>query len=402
MQNLLVVPVRQDIPADRVADLEGALVEGLERAGVWQRVRPGMRVAITSGSRGFSYNVTVLRTLVAQLKARGAEPFIFPAMGSHGGSTAEGQEQVLRDLGITPESVGAPIRSSMEVVQLGTTASGMPVFCDRLAYEADGIILFNRVKPHTAFRGPIESGLVKMAVVGMGKRHGAEAAHRAGLSSEVLLEGFRLVREKTRLLCGIATVENFREEAAELRVLLPEEIPEQEPLLLKKAWDLLPRLPFDRLDVLVVDRMGKDISGTGMDVNVIGIHRRIGGTGLPDIRTIVVLDLTPASHGNALGVGFADLVPRRLVDKIDFKATYANVITTGFYGSGKIPVTLPTAREAVEVALRPFEPDRVRLVRIRDTKHLDTFWVSQALLPEVEANPRLHVTGAPGPLEIEE
>ncbi|MEW6545722.1 MAG: lactate racemase domain-containing protein [Bacillota bacterium] len=402
MKSPVVVPVRQDIPADRVDDLERTLVEGLERAGVWRRIRPGLRVAITSGSRGFSYNVTVLRTVVAELKSRGAEPFIFPAMGSHGGSTAEGQERVLRDLGITPESVGAPIRSCMEVVQLGTTASGMPVFCDRLAYEADAIVLFNRVKPHTAFRGPVESGLVKMAVVGMGKRHGAEAAHRAGLSSQVLLEGFQLVREKARLLCGIATVENFREEAAELQVLLPEEIPEREPLLLQKAWHYLPRLPFDQLDVLVVDRMGKDISGTGMDVNVIGIHRRIGGTGLPDIRTIVVLDLTPATHGNALGVGFADLVPRRLVDKIDFGVTYANVITTGFYGSGKVPVTLPTAREAVEVALRPFEPDAVRLVRIRDTKHLDTLWVSQALLPEVEANPHLHVVGDPQPLDIEE
>ncbi len=397
----LVVPVQQEIPADSVGDIAGAIRRELAAIGLSRRVKPGMKVAITAGSRGFPYNVTAIRTIADELKKLGAAPFVIPAMGSHGGATAEGQRQMAEGLGVTEAGVGCPIVSSMETVQTGVTPSGVPVYCDRHAYEADGIILFNRVKPHTAFRGKVESGLCKIATVGLGKQVGAEALHKAGLG-QTIIEAVRVNLAKAPIIGGIATVENYREEPAVIKGLAADELIEGEAALLQVAWRYFPRLPFDDLDVLVVNRMGKEISGTGMDVNVIGMHRRVGGTGKPDLRTIVCLDLTDGSHGNALGVGFADLVPQRLVDKIDRATTYANVLTTGFYGTGKIPVTLPTPADCVRAAMQPFDPDTVRLVRVRDTKHLDRLWVSPALLPSVEANPRLKVLGPAEPLVVED
>lgn len=394
-----VLPVQQDIRADSIDDVAGAVRRELDAIGLGDRVKPGQRIAITAGSRGFPYNVTVIRTIAEELRKLGAAPFIVPAMGSHGGATAEGQRQMVESLGVTEAAVGCPVVSSMETIQTGVTPSGVPIYCDSNALKSDGIILFNRVKPHTAFRGKVESGLCKIATVGLGKQVGAEALHKAGLGPAII-DAARVNLTKTPIIGGIATVENYREQPARIKGLPAEEIIEGEAELLKVAWEYFPGLPFDDLDVLIVDRMGKEISGTGMDVNVIGMHRRVGGAGKPDIRTIVCLDLTDASHGNALGVGFADLVPQRLVDKIDRATTYANVLTTGFYGTGKIPVTLPTPADCVVAAMQPFDPDTVRLVRIRDTKHLDRLWVSTALLPLVEANPALKVIGPAEPLVI--
>ena len=395
----LVLPVQQEIRADSISDVAGAVRRELNAVGLRGRVKPGQRIAITAGSRGFPYNVTVIRTIVEELRKLGATAFIVPAMGSHGGATAEGQRLMVESLGVTEATVGCPVISSMETVQTGVTSSGVPVYCDRHAFQSDGIILFNRVKPHTAFRGKVESGLCKIATVGLGKQVGAEALHKAGLGPAII-DAARINLHEAPVLGGIATVENYREEPALIKGFPATEIIEGEAELLKVAWEYFPRLPFDDLDVLIVDRMGKEISGTGMDVNVIGMHRRVGGAGKPDIRTIVCLDLTDASHGNALGVGFADLVPRRLVDKIDRATTYANVLTTGFYGTGKIPVTLPTPADCVVAALQPFDPGTIRLARIRDTKHLDRLWVSAALRPLVEAHPALKVIGPLEPLAV--
>ncbi|HEY3315165.1 MAG TPA: lactate racemase domain-containing protein [Bacillota bacterium] len=394
-----LIPVRQTLPGDAVSDVEGTVVRELESIGLGQRVHPGMTVAITAGSRGFPYSVRILKAMVAEVKRLGGQPFIVPAMGSHGGATAEGQVEVLRGLGVTEDRLGCPIRSSMDTVLLGRTSDGLPVNADKNAMSADAVLLFNRVKLHTDFRGRIESGLTKIMVVGLGKQVGAETCHRAGLG-EALIRLAEVFLAKAPIIGGIATVENHREEPAIIKGLAANGLIEGEAELLRRSVDYLPRLPFDRLDVLIVDRMGKDISGNGMDTNVIGMHRRIGGAGLSDIRTIVCLDLTEGGHGNALGIGLADLVPQRMAAKVDWAKTYANSITTGFYGTAKCPIVLPTPEDCVDVAMRPFEPETVRLVRIEDTKHIETFWVSPALRQEVGRNDRLTVIGEAGPLAV--
>ncbi|GAW92258.1 DUF2088 domain-containing protein, partial [Calderihabitans maritimus] len=281
------------------------------------------------------------------------------------------------------EALNVPIKSCVDAVLVGQTPSGVPVYCDKYALEADGVFLFNRVKPHTGFRAPIESGLSKMMAVGMGKVRGAEEAHRAGLGHH-LVEMADVIANKINLLGGIASVDNFQGEALVLKGVKPEERKEIEKELLKLAWEQLPKVPFNHLHVLIVDQMGKNISGSGMDVNVIGIHRRLGGNPVQRYETLVVLDLTPESKGNALGIGYADITTQELVNKIDFQNTYKNALTTGFLGSVKIPCTLPTEREAIETACKLYELQNCRVARIKDTKHLEYLWISEALLPEAQ------------------
>ncbi|MFZ5651735.1 MAG: lactate racemase domain-containing protein [Bacillota bacterium] len=352
-----------------------------EMHSIRERIFPGMKICLTYGSRGFPYGVRVIRTLVETFKAWGADPFIIPAMGSHGGGTDEGQIQVLKKLGVTEEALNVPIKSCVESVLIGETNGGIPVYCDKYALEADGVFLFNRVKPHTGFRAPIESGLTKMMAVGMGKVKGAEAAHQVGLGHHIV-EMADVIEKKINLLGGIASVDNFRGEALLLKGVRPEERIETEKALLKLAWEQLPKIPFDHLHVLIVDRMGKNISGSGMDVNVIGIHRRLGGNPVQKYETIVVLDLTPESEGNALGLGYADLTTKELVNKINFFNTYKNAFTTGFLGSVKIPCTMPSAREAIEAACKMYGVRDCRVTRIKDTKHLEYLWISEPLLKE--------------------
>jgi hypothetical protein len=279
----------------------------------------------------------------------------------------------------------------MEVVELGQTEDGVSVYCDRLAQEADMIVVVGRVKPHTSFRAPNESGLLKMVVVGLGKRHGADALHTAPNRYDSLPRMARVALSKLRIAFGVAIVEDAMDRTARLQVVLPEDFEVEDRRLLVEARRLMPRIPFESLDVLIVDEMGKNISGTGMDPNVIGMGRRIGGPSVPDIDRIVVLDLTDESHGNAVGIGMAEVTTRRLRDKIDFTPTYMNAVTAGSFVAVKVPMTMETDREAVAVALRGFDPGTVRLARIKNTlmlKHLD---VSPALLDEVEADESLTV-----------
>lgn len=375
--------VKQNLDCSSIIDVEAHVRSELNGMGLRDRVTPGMKICLTYGSRGFPYGLRVIRTLVDVFKAWGADPFIVPAMGSHGGGTDEGQVQVLQKMGITEESLGVPVKSCVDSVYLGDTPGGVPVYCDKYALEADGVFLFNRVKPHTGFRAPIESGLTKMMSVGLGKVKGAEAAHRAGLG-HVLVEMARVIDQKINLLGGIASVDNFQGDALVLKGVKPEDRENAEQELLKLAWQQLPKIPFDHLHVLIVDEMGKNISGSGMDVNVIGMHRRLGGKPVQNYETLVALDLTPESKGNALGIGYADITIQSLVDKIDFQNTYKNSLTTGYLSSVKIPYTLPTEREAIETACNLHCGEDCRVVRIKDTKHLEYLWISEPLLAEAK------------------
>ncbi len=385
-----MVRVRQKFDVSRIEDVAAEVRFQLADFGLEERVKPGQRIGITAGSRGIANMALIIKTIVEEMKKIGAEPFVFPAMGSHGGGTAEGQTEMLAGYGITEEYVKAPIFSSMDVVELGNTPAGIPVFCDRNAFEADGIFVVNRVKAHTAFKAPNESGLVKMMGIGMGKRRGADMYHRYDLGT-LLPAAAHVVLNTCKIVGGMGIVENSRDETWRLRAVPPERMHEEDRLLLIESYKLLPRIPFDTLDVLIVDEMGKNISGTGMDLNIIGIWRRLGGEQKPYYKYIVALDLTEESHGNALGIGMADLTTRRLVDKIDLKATYTNVMTTNFFQTGKIPVTMETDREAIELAFKTFEADAARAVRVKNTLELEHLLVSEALMPEVRANRNLVV-----------
>ncbi len=385
--------VRQRFDADQIQDIPAEVARGFElhARGV---IRPGMRVAITGGSRGIANIAELTRAVVAEVRRLEGEPFVVAAMGSHGGGTDEGQREVLEGYGITEGSVGCPVVSSMDAVPLGDTAEGFMVYCDRAAYEADAIILLNRVKPHSILTGDLGSGLMKMAGIGLGKAVGAASIHRKGVVRN-LLPAARLVLERAPVALGVAVVENSLDQTYRIEVVPAAEIEDTDRRLLREARALLPNIPFDPLDILIVDRIGKNYSGTGMDPNVIGMHRRIGGPPEREIGRIVALDLSDESHGNANGVGMADIITERLRDKIDWHATYTNALTADFLWGIKLPVACPSAREAVGLAMAPFEPEEVRAVRVSDTAHLEELWISEGLLPELSQHPSIEQLGEP-------
>ena len=394
-----VVRVRQGFDKTRLEDPCGAVSRNLQEL-LGGTLAPGSRVAITAGSRGINNLVGMTRAAADAVKSKGGRPFIVPSMGSHGGATGEGQQSLLADLGISERTMGCPVVSSMEVEQIGRTPIGTPVYLDRNALRADGIVVINRIKPHTAFHGEIESGLCKMLAVGLGKHRGAQQMHAAGLGAAIV-ETARVILAKAPVLAGVAVLENALDETAEIHVVPPGQFEETDRALLTRAWKVLPRVPLDPLDVLVVDEMGKNISGTGMDVNVIGIGPRVGGKmemGHPVVSTLVVLGLTPETHGNANGVGLADITTRRLVGSIDYTSTYTNVLTTRLWSAGRLPVIMETDREAIETAVGEVPPDQVRLVRIKNTLHLEELEISEALLPRAK---EVGLTVVAGPRSLE-
>jgi hypothetical protein len=392
-------------------DVAGEVTRGLEQAGLHTLVTHGDRVAITAGSRGIGDLPAVLAATAAAVREAGGDPFIAPCMGSHGGATAEGQRAVLERLGVTAESVGAEVVSSMDVVSVGESAYGVPVWASRDLAEADGVIVVNRVKPHTDFHGEVESGLVKMLVIGAGKHAGALSAHnltvRHGFPAVLADHGERLLAGLP-VLCGIAVVEDQREQTTLLEVLRPDEFFAREPALLERARELLPRLPFAQLDVLVVDRLGKDVSGAGMDTNVIGRVSFWGGgdrPAEPRITRIFVRGLTPATHGNACGIGMADFTTARCAAAIDRAATAVNCITSNCPEDARIPIACMTDREAIAAAVQTAgvkDPGEVRLAWVRDTAHLERIVVSEALLDEVRAGETLRPAGPLFPLPYDE
>jgi hypothetical protein len=319
-------------------------------------------------------------------------------MGSHGGATAEGQSGLLEEYGITEKTIGVPVRSTMEVVYLDQGASGCPVYMDKLAYESDGIILINRIKPHTDFHAKYESGLVKMAVIGLGKEKQASAVHGFGVFGLTTLipELAKIIFSTGKILGGIALVEDAHDETMLVKALKTGEILEEEPGLLETARQNMPSLPVNDLEVLIIDQIGKDISGVGIDPNIIGRIRIMGQAEplVPSIKSIVLLELTPNSLGNAIGIGLSDVITKRLFDRIDYHSTYKNAITSGFLERAKVPVVAQNDREAYEIALRScgfIEKGKERIIRITNTLHLDEFYVSKAILDDIKESPGLEI-----------
>ena len=371
----------------------------------WSRIKgcldlpPGSNVAMGVGSRGISNLTVVVRAVAARLKEAGYHPFVTPAMGSHGGATAEGQTEVLRLRGITEEDVGVPVRAIMDVTPMGEV-NGIPLFLDRLAHEADGIVLINRVKPHTNFIGPTESGLIKMMAIGLGNQIGAEHYHRLSVvrsQYEIISSAGKALLEKSPVLFGVCLLENQAHETAQIKMALAHEIESFESELLKTARAWLPTLPVDEIDLLIIDEMGKDISGEGIDPCVVG--RDVCAYGAerpwPKVTRIFVGDLTDGSEGSALGIGQADFTTKRLIDKMDFQVTLVNCLTACCPESGKIPLTFPTDRDAITAALktlRPYNLEDIRIVHIKNTLELTTLMVSVGCLASLDKD-RVGSTG---------
>ena len=390
-----------DSPA-ALADVRGAVREALEAVEV-----PTGSVAVGVGSRGVGGIAEVVAGLVDVLREAGAEPFVVPAMGSHGASSAEGQAEVLRHLGVGEETVGCPIRATMETVKVGETPSGVQVFMDRNAYEADSVIVVNRVKPHTAFRGAVESGPTKMLAIGLGKRRGAHSVHSAGWDAihETIPQAARVAVGTGKVAFGLAVLENADEEPYRVAAIPAEGLEEAEAPLLEEAKKNLLRLPFDQLDVLVVDEIGKNISGDGADPNVTGRYPTTAASGGPEIERVVFLGLTEETGGNANGLGAADVVTERLAGAMDRPSTYVNALTSTTPAPVKTPMVMPTDRMALAAALTMcagVSPAEARILRIHNTLKLRRMWVSEALLGEVEQNGRLKVIEEPRHLRFDE
>jgi len=401
-----MIRVRQTFPRPRVVDIPQAVTEALGGAAL--RVKRGDTVAVGAGSRGIANIDVVVGSTVRWLKDLGARPFVFPAMGSHGGGTAEGQLSVLEHYGITEATMGCPVRATMEVVQVGE-ALGLPVWLDKLAGEADWIGVVNRVKLHTDFKGSIESGLFKMMTIGLGKHKGAIQYHRANIHhgyETVITSVGREMLAKARIAFGVGIVENGYDETAHIEAFRPEELEAGERRLLKSAREWMARLPFSPIDVLIVEEMGKNISGSGMDTNVIGRpsnpHEPFPND--PKILWIVTLDLTEESYGNAVGIGNADFTTRRLVDKIDMKPTLINAITACAPGGAKVPATFDSDREAIETALSCIgltPAEKARVIRIKNTLMLGEIEVSEAYTAELAKRPDLTAIGEANPLPFD-
>jgi Lactate racemase N-terminal domain len=389
--------IRQSLPQPRLEDVPGTVRRLIKSSRLRERVARGGTIAVGVGSRGIGGIDLVARTAVDTLREIGYKPFIVAAMGSHGGATADGQRALLAGYGVTPEAMGVPVKTDMDTVVLGTNPVGLPIYFDKNAYQADGSVLLNRVKPHTDFRSTHESGVLKMLVIGLGKRDGASQVHKLGVRGlrEVLPAVGRFLVKNTRFALGLAIVENAEDVPAEIVPLEPETIFDVEPVVLERARGLMGRLPFDQIDVLVVGELGKNYSGAGMDPNVIGrlLIETQPDFDRPVITRLVVLDVSDESHGNIVGVGFADLTTERLVSKMDSESFRINVITSCCLERARIPITLPTDRDVVTSALDTcwrIDPSQARVVVIPNTLELKTLWVSPPLEDEVRSHSELN------------
>jgi len=393
MQYPRMYRVRQKFPRQRVDNIPATIHETLAKLNLGSKIKRGQTVALTAGSRGIANIAMILKSAVSHLRDLGAQPFLVPAMGSHGGATAEGQTEVLHSYGITEEFVGAPIRSSMEVIQLGSTPEGWPVYLDKNASTADHIGVVARVKPHTSYHGPVESGLLKMMMIGLGKRHGAAHYHRVLLEQPydpVVRAVSKVMRAKAPIAFGLATIENGYDETAHLEACLPADFEPVEERLLVKAKEWLGRLPFFEADLLIIDEIGKDISGSGMDTNVVGRKRALRTDSLanqPNMRYIYLRGLTEHTHGNACGIGFADFCTTRLVKGMDYHATRINCVTSGYPEGANISVHFDTDREVLDAALAIIgkrDPHQARVMHIKNTLMLEDVEVSEACMKDLK------------------
>ena len=394
--------IRQKFDASRLENVQHKIVDELETIEVKSRIKPGATVALLVGSRGITDIITVVQTVASELKKMGAKPFIIPSMGSHGGATAQGQKEILKHLGITEDTIGIPICSTMEVIHVGEISvlgSKFPIYIDKYAYEADHVVVINRIKPHTDFSGDFGSGWMKMMSIGLGNHIGALSYHRVIASygyANVIKRIAQKVLDTGKILFGLGIVENAYGETADIGAALADTLVQTEYELMKQAKQYVAHLPFDEVDLLIVDEMGKDISGSGMEPTVHGRLHCLSEPSLekPKIKRIFVRDLTPGSEGNALGIGFADFTTKRLVDKIDFQTTYINCITGMDPEDGRIPITFDTDREAIDAALNTIgfiEPENAKVIWIKNTLSLEEIVVSEAYQKQVEAQDNLEL-----------
>lgn len=402
--------VRQSWPRPRIDDIAAAVAARLERLELGQKIRPGQTVAITAGSRGIAQIALVLRSVADHLRRLGAEPFLVPAMGSHGGGTAAGQLRVLESYGITESFCGCPIRAGMETVVVAQAEQGFPIHFDRHAHAADHVFICGRVKPHTMLAGKFQSGLVKMLLIGLGKKNGAQTYHRAmldfGFDAFAPAVARRLIRE-CRVVGGLAVLENAYDEVAELVALAPEEFEPREPALLRQASEWMPRLPFDSVDVLVIDEIGKNVSGSGLDTNVVG--RKFNDHAAapderPKVRRIIVRGLTAATHGNAVGIGIAEFCKTSVIEQMDRQSTWLNGLTAGHVSAAMQPLHYATDRELLEAAMSTLglvEPPNARLMWIKNTLDLAEVACSTAYLDEAKRGTDLQILAPPAPLPLD-
>ncbi|MED3708540.1 lactate racemase domain-containing protein [Peribacillus frigoritolerans] len=401
-----MVQVRQKFRTTQIADVAGEVKKAIKEAGVLSRINEEDRVAIAVGSRGVADLPTLVRETVAAVKEAGGNPFIVPAMGSHGGATAEGQIDVLLQLGISEEAVRAPIRSSMEVIKLDELPNGLPVYIDKLAYESDKIIVINRIKPHTAFRGPVESGLMKMITIGLGKQKGAEAAHAYSFKymAEHVPEMAKVSLSKAPIIFGLASIENAYDKPAKIVAVPAEDLEVVEPGLLLEAKSLMPKIHFDSMDVLIVNELGKDISGDGMDPNITGNFATPYATGGPDVKRTVVLGLTEKTHGNANGIGMADMTTKAVMNEIKWEKGYANALTSTVTDVVKLPMFLDTQELAVKAAIKTcnaFDLNKVRIVRIKNSLEIGEIWISESMMEEALKNEDIEILSDPEDLALD-
>lgn len=378
-----IMKVSQTFDNTKLDDVEGDLNQKLIDKNIKDKIKPGMKIAITGGSRGISFYKELMKTIVRFVKKCGATPFIIPSMGSHGGGTSEGQENMLKKLGITKESVGCEIISSMDVVEVGRTSKDLPVYIDKNAANADGIILLNRVKLHTSFRGKYESGLIKMMAIGLAKRKGADMTHflRYENMAENLVEVGKIALNNLNIICGVASIENGYNEVADVFVLNKDEILQEEPKILEKSKRLMPRIYLDDIDVLIVNEIGKNISGTGVDTNIVGRFHTNAASGGPNTVKLGFLDISEKSGGNGNGMGLADFVSKKFFRKIDFESTYINAITSTEPNSVKLPLVLDNDKYVFQGCVKLCGVKNIqdiKLVIINNTKELDEIYMSKS------------------------
>lgn len=395
-----MVKVRQKFDAPAVDNVEQTLRNEIAKEAVAKKIQPGMRIAVAVGSRGLADLPVLVRVTVEELKKRGAYPFIVPAMGSHGGATADGQKEVLANLGVTEITAGCSIVSSMDVIEVGRLANGLAVLIDKQAYEADGIVVIARIKPHTAFRGASESGLAKMLTIGLGKQKGADSCHAYSFKymAQFVVDMAKIKLDQCKFLFGVATVENAYDQIRIVEAVPAEEFIKRDQELLPLARISMAKLILTKIDVLIVDKIGKDISGDGMDPNITGRYPTPYARGGPEISKLVVLDLTERTHGNANGMGPADFTTRKLFNKIDYESTYANALTSTVCEPIRIPMILETDQQAIAAAIKTCnarELSKVRVVRIKNTLQLGEIYISEAMLPEAEQHEQLEICSEP-------
>ena len=401
--------IRQKLHAEELKDIPAAVVKAIQGLQLPSPAKHGESVAVAVGSRGISHIAVIVSECVNSLMDRGFKPFVVPAMGSHGGNTPEGERAVLAKFGMTEAMLGAPIRAAEDVVEIGRLGIGIPILMDRRAAEADHIVVINRVKPHTKFRGPIQSGLTKMLTIGLSKGQGAALYHQAAVQHtfSILEDAAEGILKDRSVVFGLAVLEDGYGNVARVNAVKPEAWFESERSLLEEARLMMPRIPFDSIDILVVDEIGKEISGIGMDSNVTGRHRDIVGDFFtaPHVKRIFARDLSPESDGNGNGIGLADVTTRRLVDALDLEKTYANALTALSLEKAAIPMSFDTDRECIEACLNTIGmvgPEETRLIRIKNTARLETFWASRALERDVTSNPNLTIVSKWEPMAFDD